>query len=105
MTPDQTNYQNYVPDSNMKIRDLEEKQRMIKNQMLLIGNNLIDLREKNKKEIMEIKKDLDMIKDNMDRLTSFLDAASEELQKFARKDDVEILSKQMRMFSPLAERK
>ncbi len=105
MAPDQTNFQNYMPDANMKVRDLEEKQRMMKNQMLLIGKNMIDMREKNNREIIEIKKDLEVLKESMDRLTSFLSAASEEFQKFARKDDVEILAKQMRMFSPLLEKK
>lgn len=100
MAGEQQNYQNtYTPDPNLKIRDLEEKQRIIRNQILLIGNNLIDLKEKNTKEILEIKKDLEMIKNNIDRLTSFLESASEEFPKFARKDDVDILSKQMRMLS------
>lgn len=90
----------YAPDINLRIRDLEEKQRMLKNQFLLIGKNLIDIKEKSSKEIIEIRKDLEAIKNNMERLTSFLDSASEEFPKFARKDDVEILSKQMRMFQP-----
>ncbi len=90
----------YAPDINLKIRDLEEKQRMLKNQFLLIGKNLIEMKDKSSKEITEIRKDIETIKDSMDRLTSFLDTASEEFPKFARKEDMEILAKQIRMFQP-----
>lgn len=106
MAGGQQNYQSsYNLDPNLKLRDLEEKQRIMKNQLLLIGNNLIGIKEKNTKDLLEIKKDLGSIKDNIDRLTSFLETASEEFPKFARKDDVDILSKQMKMFQPLGERR
>ncbi len=95
----------YAPDINLIVRDLEEKQRMLKNQFLLIGKNLIEIKEKSSKEIIEIRKDIEMIKSNMERLTSFLDSASEEFPKFARKDDLDIVSKQMRMFQPFGGQK
>lgn len=97
MAGEQSGYQNFMPDQNTKIRDLEEKQRMLKNQMLLIGQNLIEMREKTNRDIIEIKKELASIKDTTERLSSFLEMASDELQKFAKKDDVEILAKQVRM--------
>ena len=40
----------YSNDSFIKIRNLEEKQRMLKDRLLLIGENLIDMREKNREE-------------------------------------------------------
>ena len=100
MAGEQSDYQNYNPDLGFRLRDLEEKQRILKNQLLLIGKNLIEIREKNMREILEVKKETQMIKSNMERLASFLETASEDFQKFARKDDVDILAKQMRMFQP-----
>lgn len=99
------NYASYNVDPNLRIRDLEDKQRVLKNQILLIGKNLIDIREKNTHDILEIKKDLDTIKENIDRLSSFLESASDELSKFARKDDLEIVEKQMRMFEPFGSKR
>ena len=86
---------------NTKIRDLEEKQRILKDRLLLIGQNLVEIKEKNNQDILEIKKDLEIIKQNTDRLRSFLETASAEFSKFARKEDLEILSKQAKMFQPL----
>ncbi len=101
MAEEPLDYPNYGTDVNVRIRDLEEKQRILKDRLLLIGQNLIEIREKNKEVILEIKKDLEIIKQNMERLVSFLETASSEFSKFARKEDLEILSKQARMFQPL----
>jgi len=102
MAEEQINYQGqFFGGVNNKLRDLEEKQRMLKDRLLLIGQNLIETKEKTNQDILEIKKDIEIIKRNMERLVSFLETASAEFSKFARKEDLEILSKQARMFKPL----
>jgi len=83
------------------IRDVEEKQRILKDRILLIGKNLIEIREKKNKEILEIKKELEIIKQDLKRMIDFLQSASTEFSKFARKEEVAILSKQAKMFQPL----
>ncbi|MAH03705.1 hypothetical protein CMI39_02880 [Candidatus Pacearchaeota archaeon] len=86
---------------NIKVRDLEEKQRILKDRLLLIGQNLIEIKEKSNQNILEMKKDIEILKQNIERTTSFLEMASSEFSKFARKEDLEILSKQAKMFQPL----
>lgn len=86
---------------NTKIRDLEEKQRMLKDRLVLIGENLLEMKEKNNEDMIEIKKDLERIHQVLERLKSFIETASAEFPKFAKKEDVEILAKQAKMFKPL----
>lgn len=86
---------------NAKIRNLEEKQRIIKDQLLLIGQNLIEIKGKNIQNTLEIKKEIEIMKEKMKRTISFLEMISNELSKFAKKEDLEILSKQAKMFQPL----
>ncbi len=95
---EQTGYDQTWTDINVKLRDLEEKQRILKDRLLLIGKNLIEIKEQHTQEMLEIKKDIEIIKQNMDRLISFLETASTEFSKFARKEDLEILKKQAKMF-------
>ena len=90
-----------VSEFNTKIRDLEEKQRIMKERILLIGQNIIEIKEKANQEILDIKKDLEVLKQEMKRLLNFLETASSEFSKFARKEDLDILSKQAKMFQPL----
>ena len=85
---------------NAKIRNLEERQRILKDRLLLIGQNLIDMKEGTNEKMLEIKKDIELLKQNMERMISFLESASSEFSKFAKKEDLEILYKQAKMFRP-----
>ena len=85
---------------NLKLRDLEEKQRILKDRLLLIGQNLLEIKEKSNQDALNIKKDIEKIKQEMERMINFLETASGEFSKFARKEDLEILSKQAKMFQP-----
>ena len=84
-----------------KLRDVEEKNRMLRDRLLLIGQNLVETKEKTNSDLLQIKKDLEILKSTMARMVSFLEMTSAEFSKFARKEDLEILSKQAKMFQPL----
>lgn len=93
-------YQAYY-DINTKIRDLEEKNRILKDRVLIIGQNLVDMRERTSEDILEIRKQLEEIKFSMEKIKRFLESFSEEFSKFAKKEDLDILIKQAKMFQPL----
>jgi hypothetical protein len=88
-------------DFNSKIRDMEEKQRIMKDRLLLIGQNLVEIKEISNQKILELKKDVETIKQTIERMSSFLETVSVEFSKFAKKEDLEILIKQAKMFQPL----
>jgi len=84
-----------------KVRGIEEKNNILKDRLMLIGQNLIEIKEENSMKILENKKDIDKIKEDIDRIKSFLESISGEFSRFAKKEDIEILSKQAKMFQPL----
>lgn len=88
--------QQYV-DPIGQTRDLAEKQKILKDRILLIGQNLIDSKEKTEEKMMGMKKELEELRQKIDRMTSFIETISTEFSKFAKKDDVEILSKQIQL--------
>lgn len=95
-------YENsYFTETSTKVRDIEEKQRVLRDRILLIGQNLIELKEEVHQDILEIKKQNEIMKRNLERLKSFIETASDEFSKFAKKEDLEILQKQAKMFQPL----
>jgi hypothetical protein len=95
-------YENqYFTETSTKVRDLEEKQRIIKDRILLIGQNLIEMKEEVGSTFLDLKKEIELIKRDIERLKSFFETASVEFSRFARKEDLEILSKQAKMFQPL----
>jgi hypothetical protein len=99
---DEVNYENqYFTEISTKIRDLEEKQRITKDRMLLLGKNLIEIKEDQQTTFLNIKREIEILKRDSEKLKSFFETASKEFSKFARKEDIEILSKQAKMFQPL----
>ncbi len=83
------------------MRNLEEKQQMLSERMLLIGKNFIDEKEKNEKSTTEMKKNIKLLKSSTEKIVETLEFLQENVSKCARREDVEILSKQARMFQPL----
>lgn len=82
-------------DAAAKLRDLEEKQRLLKDRVLLIGQSLIDERDKNFHELQELKKTVLIIKDESARIKELLERITEQLNNVARKEEVKILQRQI----------
>ncbi len=89
-----------LSELNTKLRDTEEKHRLLKERVLLIGQNLVEARENTSKEISELKANIEEMKKEISKIKSSFLRFSEELDKKARKSELEILSKQMKMFQP-----
>ncbi len=85
----------------LKLRDLEESQKLMRERILLIGNNLIESQEKTSSDIIELKKDVSNLKTDVKRIKEIIESLSEEISKSARKEEVAILSRQFKMFQPL----
>jgi hypothetical protein len=99
---EETNYQeSSFGDYNIRLRDLEEKQRILKDRIFLLGKNLIEIKEKNNNDILDLKKEMEIMKSDVARIKNFLESLSGEFSNFARKEDLAILSKQAKMFQPL----
>ena len=90
-----------LSEFNTKLRDLEEKQRLLKERVLLIGQNLIETKEAIEKEVGELKLFAEEARKDISNIKESIISLSEELEKKARKQEVEIIAKQIRMFSPL----
>ena len=87
--------------ANFRIKDIEEKQNILKDRLLLIGQNLIDSKEETSERIIHMNSEIEKIKSEIEKIKIFLEFASSEIGKLARKDDLEILKKQAKMFQPL----
>jgi archaellum component FlaC len=102
MASEQVDYSGQaIAELNLKVRGIEERQKILKDQILLLGQNLVEIKEKSNQKTIEIKKELENLKQNTERLNSFMEMISNEFSKFAKKEDLEILTKQAKMFQPL----
>jgi len=90
-----------LADFNTKLRDLEEKERLLKDRVLLIGSSFVESREEIEKEITELKIGMHEAKQDILKIKDSLQRIAEELDNKARKSDFELLRKQAKMFQPL----
>ena len=96
------NYQSaeeqYFVDVNTRLKDIEEKQRLLKDRLLLIGKNVIDDRESMFTEMQELKKIvLKMREDNL-KMQDFLKNVADQLTETARKEEILMLQRQIELF-------
>ena len=84
-----------TPDLTSKIRDLEEKIRLLKDRTLLIGQSLVEERDKNFKEIQEMKKSLIKITEDNKRLKELMERVTEQLNNTIRRDELLMVQKQL----------
>ena len=83
------NYSNaqYSVDANTRIRDLEEKTKILRERILLVSKNLVDEREKTFNELQETKKILLELQEKNIRMEEFLQKLAEQNSGLARKEE------------------
>jgi len=90
-----------MDDVNIRLRDLEEKNRILKDRTLLIGENLIESKEEMEKDITELKSKINFMEKEISRLKGIIETIMDETSNLARKSQLDIIERQMEMFSPL----
>ncbi len=84
-----------------RLNEVEEKQRLLKDRILLIGENLISFREEFLKTESNSKKQMKQLKTEIESIKRLLARIVNEMSNFARKPELEIFERQMKMFEPL----
>ena len=81
--------------------EVEEKQRIARDRILLIGENLVSTKQESEEKHFELKRNLSEIKLELKNLKQLLYRVVNEIPNFARKSEIEILENQSKMFQPL----
>ena len=84
-----------------RLNEVEEKQRLIKDRLLLIGENLISTKEEVEKQNSEFRREIKQTDFELKTIKQLTKRIINELQNFARKSEVEILERQSKIFGPL----
>lgn len=84
-----------------RLNEIEEKQRIIKDRILLIGENLISTKEDFLKQELDSKKAIKQLVYEVDSIKQLLKRILNEISNFARKAEVEMIERQLKIFSPL----
>ena len=96
------NYQSaeeqYFVDVNTRLKDIEERQRLLKDRLLLIGKNIIEDRDSMFAELQEVKKNMLKMKEENLKMQEFFKRIVDQLSDSARKEEVLMLQRQLDLF-------
>jgi len=98
---DQQYQEDYFTNLNVRLRDLEEKQTLIKDRLLLIGENLISEKEDTESQLISLKQRMSLIEDELKKIKLGVQRLGEIQEDSARRSDINILKRQFEMFQPL----
>lgn len=84
-----------------RINEVEEKQRLIRDRSLLIGENLVSTKEDMEKQETEIRNQINQINSEIKNLKQLVNRIINTLPNLARKSELEILEHQAKIFQPL----
>lgn len=100
-TPSQDSIGTLLSEFGTRLNEVEEKQRLLRDRALLIGENLISIKEDFDKENFGIKKHMKELESEIKTLKQIVQRIINELENFSRKTEIDIMRKQFQMFQPL----
>ena len=90
-----------LADFNTRLRDIDERSRLIRERVLLLGKNLISSRQTVEDELKIIKKDNFDIKKDLDKLKKLSNSLLAEFNKFVKRDEMVMIERMLKDFQPL----
>lgn len=90
-----------LSEFNTKISDLESRHEMLRERVFSLGNSFIKIRDDLKREVNMVKDDIRGIKDVIEKIQGDLRHILSETGNFARKEELQIYEKYMRLWEPL----
>ena len=88
-------------DFNTRIQDIDERNRLIRERVLLLGKNLISSRQDVEDELKEIKQDNQQIKQDIDEIKKVSNKLISEFNKFVKREEITIIERMLKDFQPL----
>ena len=90
-----------LSDFNTRLRDLDERNKLIRERVLLLGKNLISSRQDIDEELKKIKQDNQEIKQDLEKIKKTTNSLLTEFNKFVKREEIVIIERMLRDFQPL----
>ena len=101
MVDEQNPVNSLLAEFGTRLNEVEEKQRLIRDRSLLIGENLISSKEDSETKLFELKKQINKLDYEIKSIKQLVHRIVNEIPNLARKSELTILENQSKMFQPL----
>jgi len=86
---------------NTKIKDIEERHEMLKERLLLLSQAFLRHEEHIQKEFSLLKENFREMRLDLDRMKENVQSVIRDSSEFARRDELSVLEKYMKLWEPL----
>lgn len=96
-----TQIQFLLTDLSTRIKDVEERNSSLRERIILLSQNTINLKEGIEERMGEIEKKQNLINMDMKKIKSMLDNVLSEINNFTRKEEIILVERMLKDFQPL----
>jgi len=90
-----------LSDFNARLKDIDQRNKLIRERVLLLGKNLITSRQENEDGLKELKQENIQIKTDIEKLKRISNALLTEFNKFVKKEELTLLERMLKDFQPI----
>jgi len=90
-----------LSEVNTRLRDADEKNKLIRERVLVLGKNLLDVKNSVEEELKFVREENKEIKKEIEKLKKILSLITSEIPKYVKKDEMYLIEKMLRDFQPL----
>ncbi len=90
-----------LSDFNTRLKDTDERNKLIRERVLLLGKNLISIRKELGEEIKNIKQENLQIQQDLEKLKKTSNALLTEFDKFVKREELTLIERMLKDFQPL----
>ncbi len=90
-----------MTDFNTRLGDIDERNKLVRERVLLLGKNLISSRQDIDDELKEIKKDNYEIKKDLEKIKKISNSLLTEFNKFVKREEMTLIERMLQDFQPL----
>ena len=95
------NFQFLLTDFNTRLRDITERNRLVRERVLLLGQNLISSKQESEEGLNKIRKENSEIKKKIENLEKISNSLLTEFNKFVKRDELVLVERMLKDFQPL----
>ena len=90
-----------LSDFNTRLKDTDERNKLIRERVLLLGKNLISTRKESGEEIKTLKQENLQIQQDLEKLKKTSNALLTEFDKFVKREELTLIERMLKDFQPL----
>ncbi|MDP2946812.1 MAG: hypothetical protein Q8N88_01745 [Nanoarchaeota archaeon] len=91
----------FLTEINTRLRDADERNKLIRERVLLLGKNLLSSKQEIEDELKEIRQENKEIKKELEKIKKLSLLIANEMPKFTKKEEMYLLEKMLKDFQPL----